>query len=180
MKQPKTPTPSPWISRNAPLAPPGGRVLDLACGAGRNGRLFLEAGHPTVFLDIDTSAVSDLSKTKNAQILQFGLENHPDSAAPYNWPFEKNEFSAVIVTNYLWRPLLPVLVDSVAPKGVFLYETCAEGQEAFGRPRNPEFLLKTGELLDVVRNRLRIIAYGQEVRDAPNPAVIQHIAAIRD
>ena len=180
MNQHNTPTPSPWISRHAHLAPAGGRVLDLACGAGRNGRLFLEAGHPTVFLDINTSAVADLAGVENADVLQFDLEDKSDPTALYAWPFGQRKFSAVIVTNYLWRPLLPTLVDSVAPKGVLLYETFAEGNEAFGRPSNPDFLLKTGELLDVVRNRLRVIAYGQEIRDTPNPAVVQHIAAIRN
>jgi SAM-dependent methyltransferase len=180
MNQHNTHAPSPWISRHAHLIPTAGRVLDLACGAGRNGRLFLEAGHPTVFLDIDTSAVADLADTENAEILQFDLEDKSDPTTPYTWPFGQCEFSAVVVTNYLWRPLLPTLVDSVAPNGVLLYETFAEGNEAFGRPRNPDFLLKAGELLEVVRNRLRVIAYGQEIRDTPNPAVIQHIAAIRD
>lgn len=172
--------PSPWIAQYAPLAPPGGRVIDVACGSGRNGRLFLKAGHPTVFLDANTSGVADLTETETAEIRQHDLETKAESKDAFNWPFGAGEFAAVVATNYLWRPLLPALIDAVAPQGVFLYETFAVGNEAFGRPRNPDFLLQPGELLDIVRGRLRVIAYGQEIRTTPNTAVIQHIAAIRD
>jgi hypothetical protein len=88
-------------------------------------------------------------------------------------------FAGVVVTNYLWRPILPNIVDLVGPGGVLLYETFAEGNEAYGRPRNPDFLLKPGELFEAVRGRLDVIAYGQAIVHRPGPAVVQHIAARR-
>lgn len=168
--------PSPWVVRHAGLAPDQGRVLDVACGAGRNGRFFLQRGHPTVFLDIDAAKVRDLAGVNGVEILEIDLE----TKIPNAWPFEPASFAVVVATNYLWRPLMPALIDSVAPGGVFLYETFAIGNEAFGRPKNPDFLLKAGELLEMVRGKLRVVAFGQETRPTPNQAVIQHIAAVRD
>lgn len=172
--QPTPPLPpSPWILRFAPRVPAGGPVLDLACGGGRHGRLFLERGHPVTFVDRDVSGVRDLVGRQGAEIVEADLE----AGGP--WPLGGRRFAGVIVANYLWRPILPAIVAAVAPGGILIYETFAEGNEAFGRPRNPEFLLRTGELFEAVRGTLRILAYGQCVRDAQSPAVIQHIAATR-
>jgi SAM-dependent methyltransferase len=174
---PSLPTdPSPWVVRHAGLASTRGRVLDVACGAGRNGRFFLQRGHPTVFVDIDAANVRDLAGTNGVEILEIDLE----TKTPNAWPYEPASFAVVVATNYLWRPLIPTLIDSVAPGGVFLYETFAIGNEVFGRPKNPDFLLKAGELLEMMRGKLRVVAFGQETHPDPNPAVIQHIAAMRD
>ncbi|MEX2616885.1 MAG: class I SAM-dependent methyltransferase [Alphaproteobacteria bacterium] len=163
--------PSGWVKRFADRLPAGGAVLDLACGGGRHGRLFLEAGHPVTFVDADTAALGDLADHPAATIIQADLE----SGAP--WPLGDRQFGGVVVTNYLWRPILPDIIHAVAPGGILIYETFAEGNEAFGRPRNPDFLLRRGELLEAVRGKLTVIAYGQCVQE--NRRVVQHIAAVR-
>jgi SAM-dependent methyltransferase len=171
--QPSGVTASPWIARFAPLVPPGGAVLDVACGGGRNTRLFLELGHPVVAVDRDTAGVADLAGDSRVEIVERDLE----SGAPF--PFLDREFAAVVVTNYLHRPILPDLVSVVSPGGVLLYETFARGQERFGRPTNPDFLLEPGELLEAVRGRLRVVAYEDLILDGPDPACVQRIATVR-
>ena len=166
--------PSSWVERFAGSVPDGGSVLDLACGAGRHGRIFLKRGHEVVFVDIDTRALADIATRPGAEIVAADLET---GAA---WPLGARRFDAVIVTNYLWRPILPDIVAAVAPGGVLIYETFAVGNEAFGRPRNPDHLLRGGELLDTVRGHLRVLAYAQCTQDAPRRRVVQHIAAVRE
>ncbi len=163
---------SPWIARFADLVPAGGRVLDVAAGGGRHTRFFLERGHPVAVVDRDTSGVADLRDDPTVEILEFDLE----AGAP--WPFPGRSFDGVVVTNYLWRPVLADIVAAVAPGGVLIYETYARGNERFGKPRNPDFLLTPGELLDAVRGTLRVVAYEDLVLDDP-PRAVQHIAAIR-
>jgi SAM-dependent methyltransferase len=160
------------VLRFAGRVPPGG-VADIACGGGRHGRLFLERGHPVTFVDIDVSGVTDLTGKPGAEIVEADLERGGA------WPLEGRRFAGVVVTNYLWRPILPKVVDLVAPGGLLIYETFARGNEAYGRPRNPDFLLRPGELIEAVRGRLTVIAYGQQTVAEPKPAVVQHIAARR-
>lgn len=162
---------APWVRRFAARIPDGGRVLDLACGNGRNGRYFLDRGHAVTFVDIETASVQDLTAHDRAEIMAADLE------APGGWPFTGRRFAGVLVVNYLWRPILGNILDALEPGGVLLYETFADGNEAFGRPRNPDFLLRPGELLDAARARLEIIAYEQRLTD--KPAVTQRLAAIR-
>lgn len=165
--------PSAWITRFAPLAPPGGLVLDLACGGGRHGRHFLERGHPVVLLDRDVSDVQDLARNSQVEIVEVDLEN---GEAP---PFAGRQFAAVVVTNYLWRPILPLLPGAVADGGLLIYETFALGNEDYSRPRNPDHLLRAGELLDTFGKELQVVAYEHGLRYDPKPRVIQHIAAVR-
>ncbi|HEX6382149.1 MAG TPA: methyltransferase domain-containing protein [Acidimicrobiia bacterium] len=162
-----------WVARFADLVPPGGRVLDVACGAGRHARSFLQQGHPVTVVDRDTSGVADLGEHPNVEILEFDLE------AGKPWPFAGRVFEGVVVTNYLWRPILADIVASVAPGGVLLYETFARGNEQFGHPRNPDFLLRPGELLDAVRGELRVVAYEDRIVEEPDPKAVQRIAAVR-
>jgi len=164
---------SPWIHRFAGLVPAGGRVLDVACGGGRHARFFLERGHPVTIVDRDTSGVKDLGDDPVVEILECDLE------AGAAWPFRGREFEGVVVTNYLWRPILPDIVAAVAPGGALLYETFARGQEQFGRPRNPDFLLEPGELLEAVRGTLRVVAYEDLIIEVPVPSAVQRIVAIR-
>ena len=124
------------MARFADLVPAGGRVLDVACGGGRHARFFLERGHPVTVVDRDTSGVADLHDDPDVEILEFDLE------AGKPWPFAGRAFEGVVVTNYLWRPILADIVAAVAPGGVLLYETFARGQERFGQPHNPDFLLE--------------------------------------
>jgi len=163
--------PSAWIRRFAPLLPPGGPVLDLACGGGRHLRLLLALGHPVTGLDRDLSGVADLAETPGVALVEADLED----GGPF--PLAGRRFAGVVVTNYLHRPLLPALVAAVAPGGLLLYETFAQGNERFGRPRSPDFLLSPGELLGAVRGRLRVLAYEDLEVTEPRPAMVQRIAA---
>ncbi len=163
--------PSAWVRRFAPLVPAEGAVLDLACGSGRHSRLFPAAGHPVTAVDIAVSALADLAGHERLEVIQADLEG----GRPL--PLAGRRFAGVVVTNYLHRPLLPALVDAVAPGGALLYETFARGNERFGKPRNPDHLLKPGELLAAVQGRLRVLAYEDLIVEDPRPAAVQRICA---
>ena len=145
-------------------------VLDVAAGGGRHSRFFAERGHKVTALDRDTSA---LAPHPGIEIVQADLED----GSP--WPLPGRTFAAVVVTNYLHRPLFPALLDALAPGGVLLYETFMEGNERFGEPSRPAFLLKDGELLDLVRGRLSVTAYEARMISEPKMAMVQRIAARR-
>lgn len=163
--------PSPWVVRFAPLIPAGGAVLDLACGSGRHTRALVARGHRVTAVDIDLAGVADLADDARAELIRADLENAP-------WPLADRRFAAVVVTNYLWRALLPAIVAAVAPGGALLYETFGRGNERFGKPSNPDFLLRSGELLRAVEGRLRVVAYECLEVAEPRPAVVQRIAAV--
>ena len=164
---------SEWVARFADLVPPGGRVLDIAAGSGRHTRFFRARGHPVTAVDRDSSGLADLAGDAEVELLEFDLE----TGAP--WPFAGREFDGVVVTNYLHRPILRDIVAAVSPGGVLVYETFARGQERFGRPENPDFLLRPGELLEAVRGTLRVVAYEDLILDDPGPRAVQRIAAVR-
>jgi SAM-dependent methyltransferase len=172
--------PSAWVARFAPLMPPG-ETLDLACGGGRHARLLAALGHPVVALDRDPQALARVSQGAAGQgasgagirTLEYDLEA-PGAA----WPFPDARFAGIVVTNYLHRPLLAQLARSLAPGGVLVYETFAQGNERFGKPSNPAFLLAPGELLDVARRAgLQVIAYEDGVTAQPRPARVQRLCA---
>lgn len=162
--------PSAWVQRWACLIPAGGAVLDVACGAGRHLRWLAAQGHRVTGVDRDAQAVEPLRSL--GEIVVADIENGP-------WPFEGRRFEAVVVTNYLWRPLLPTLIETIAPGGVLIYETFALGHETVGRPRNPAFLLRPGELLDAARPALRVVAYEDGWLEAPE-RFVQRLAAVRE
>lgn len=164
-------SPSPWILRFSGQVPAGGEVIDIACGAGRHGRLFLEKGHPVTFVDIDTSGLDDLGGRSDVAVIETDLE------AEGYWPFTGHAYAGVVVTNYLWRPIMPAIIGMVAPGGLLIYETFAVGNEAFGKPNNPDYLLKADELLEAVDGTLEVLAFEQVEVDTPKRAVVQHIAA---
>ncbi len=164
-------TPSAWIERFAPLIPHGGTVLDLACGWGRHARHLARLGLRVSAVDRDAQAIASLAGVPNVTARIADIEQGP-------WPYADARFDAVVVTNYLWRPLLPRLLDALDVAGVLLYETFAVGNEHFGRPSNPDFLLRPGELLDVVRGRLAVIAFEDLCVDSPKPAMVQRICAV--
>lgn len=172
-----TAQPSAWVERFAPLISPG-EVLDLACGSGRHSRLLAAMGHPVCALDRDGPALAGLAALGLPGIttLQFDLEN----GAP--WPFAPARFAGIVVTNYLHRPLFAAMLASLAPGGVLIYETFACGNERYGKPSNPDFLLRPGELLDIVRHSAihgwRIVAFEDGYMAAPKPAMVQRICAI--
>lgn len=160
---------SPWVSRWSDLVPAGGSVLDVACGRGRHMRWFAARMHPVTGVDRAPEAIEAVAPLGRAVLAD--IEGGP-------WPFAGQTFSAVVVTNYLWRPLLPTLVASVAPGGVLLYETFAQGNETVGTPSRPDFLLRPGELLEACRG-LRVVAYEDGFLDEPE-RFVQRIAAVRE
>jgi SAM-dependent methyltransferase len=169
--------PSAWVVTHSLLVPEGATVLDVACGSGRHTRFFLDRGHPVLAVDRDLADVADLRGEPSCELIEADLE----SGVPP--PFAGRVFGGVVVTNYLHRPLLPALVAAVAPGGALLYETFARGNERFGKPSNPDFLLEPGELLDAVRGQLRVVAYEDVVVGEPDAgsrtAAVQRIAAVR-
>ncbi len=175
---PKTEKPSDntsaWVQRFASRVPSRGQVLDLACGSGRHSRLFLERGHPVLAVDRDLSRISELGVQEDFQDREIDLED----GSPF--PFAAGSFAGVVVTNYLFRPILPQIIQAVAVGGVLIYETFALGNERFGRPSNPDFLLTPGELLDAVAGQMRVLAYEDLILDAPKPAAVQRICAQRE
>jgi SAM-dependent methyltransferase len=144
---------SAWIARFIGATRPGGRVLDIAAGGGRHMRLALDLGLRVTGVDRDVGGLADLAGRSGVEIIATDLET---GSPP---PFAGRRFDAVVVTNYLWRPILPAILDAVADDGILLYETFALGHERHGRPSNPAFLLKPNELLEVVVGRLFIAAY---------------------
>ena len=164
--------PSSWVRRFAPLLEPGGRVLDVACGGGRHTRLLLSLGHPVTAVDIDTSLLGDIAGRPDLRIVEADLEGGP-------WPLAGHRFAGVVVTNFLWRPLLATLVAAVAPEGALIYETFARGNERLGRPKNADHLLEPGELIAAVGDALTIVAYEHGEVATPRPAVVQRICAVR-
>jgi SAM-dependent methyltransferase len=160
--------PSAWVTRWTPLITPGGTVLDVACGSGRHLRGFAARGYRVTGVDRDADALAPLQGL--GRVVTADIENGP-------WPFAGETFDAVVVTNYLWRPLMSTLVASVADGGLLIYETFALGNEAFGKPSNPAFLLRPGELLDHARG-LHVIAYEDGLLADP-PRRVQRLAARR-
>lgn len=163
-------SPSPWVVRFAPLIT--GDVLDIACGSGRHTRFFLARGHRVTAVDRDLSRVVDLSADADLDLRQIDLETGSGQ-------LPGGQFGGVIVTNYLWRPLLPAIIAAVAAGGVLVYETFAAGNAVYGKPSNPEYLLRPGELLDAVAGQLQIVAYENGVTETPHRAVVQRICAVR-
>jgi SAM-dependent methyltransferase len=163
--------PSPWVREWAAWIQPGGAVLDVACGAGRHARLLASLGFEVDAVDRDAALFAD--PPAGVTVLQADLESAP-------WPYAGRRYAGIVVANYLHRPLLPLLVDSLEPHGMLIYETFARGNERFGKPSNPAYLLEPGELLDAVRGKLRVVAYEDRVVEVPRPAAVQRLAARRE
>jgi SAM-dependent methyltransferase len=166
-------TVSPWVRRYAPLIP-GGEVLDLACGSGRHSRHLAALGHAVVAVDRDNEA---LAAAAGPEITTTEIELEQEGAA---WPFGPERFAGIVVTNYLHRPLIADMLASLAPNGVLLYETFADGNAQFGKPSNPAFLLQPGELLEWARTHgLRVVAFEDGVTDMPKAAMVQRLCAVK-
>ncbi|PUE41227.1 bifunctional 2-polyprenyl-6-hydroxyphenol methylase/3-demethylubiquinol 3-O-methyltransferase UbiG [Limnohabitans sp. Bal53] len=163
-----TENPSAWVQRWAHLIAPNSTVLDVACGAGRHLRYLAALGHRVTGVDRNPEAVA--MAQASGEVICADIENGP-------WPFAGQTFAGVVVTNYLWRPLLPTLVASVAPGGVLIYETFAMGNESVGKPSRPDFLLQAGELLQATQG-LRTVAYEDGFEASPE-RFVQRIAAVR-
>ena len=164
--------PSDWVQRWGRLVPAGGTVLDVACGQGRHVRWFAALGHLVTGVDRAEDALAGLSGL--AETVLADIENGP-------WPLvqagQPRQFDAVVVTNYLWRPLLPTLAASVAPGGLLIYETFAAGNETVGRPANPDFLLQPGELIARFAD-WRVIGFEDGFLPQPE-RFVQRLCAVR-
>lgn len=172
MTAPATTQPLPWVRRWAGLIPRQGRVLDVACGNGRHAVFLAARGYRVEAVDIDLGLSAAARGISGITWRQHDLE-----AAP--WPFAAGAYQGVVVTNYLHRPLFPHLVESLGPGGVLIYATFAAGQGVFGRPRNPLHLLLPGELLEVVRGSLRVVAYEDVLEGGTAPARVQRLCAVK-
>ena len=161
--------PSAWVTRWAHLIAPAGTVLDVAAGSGRHTAWLAARGHAVAAIDRDAAALAPLAAI--AEVIVADIEGTP-------WPLAGRRFDAVVVTNYLWRPLLPTLKASLAPGGVLLYETFAAGNESVGRPARSDFLLARAELLDAAAG-LRIVAYEDGFLVNPD-RFVQRLAAVRE
>ncbi len=162
--------PSPWVQRFAALIAPGASVLDLACGHGRHLRWLAAQGFRLTGVDRDADAIAALEGL--GEVLQADIESG-------SWPLPGRRFGAVVVTNYLWRPLMPTVLDSVAEGGALIYETFAAGNETVGKPSRPDFLLQPGELLRwCARPDWRVVAYEDGFLPGPE-RFVQRIAAVR-
>jgi SAM-dependent methyltransferase len=162
---------SAWVARFAPLVP-AGDVLDLACGGGRHARHLAALGHPVTALDRDAQALA-LAAGPGITTMAYDLEGEGAG-----WPFGTKRFAGIVVTNYLHRPLMAALAASLRPDGVLIYETFAIGNEAFGKPSNPAFLLARGELLAFAQQAgLRVLAFEDGRVDGPKPAMLQRLCA---
>lgn len=162
-------TASDWVRRWSHLIAPGSAVLDIACGAGRHLRWLHALGHEVVGVDRSAEALAACEGL--GELVLADIENGP-------WPLAGREFGAVVVTNYLWRPLMPTVVGSLAPGGVLIYETFARGNETVGRPSRPEFLLAPGELLAACAG-LRVVAYEDGFLQNPD-RFVQRVTAVRE
>ena len=164
--------PSSWIARHASLIPLPGPVLDLAAGSGRHARYFKDLGYPVTAVDRDVSGLADLAGAAQITVIAADLEGGEP------WPLGERRFAGIVVTNYLHRPLLPNLARALRPGGVLIYETFGVGNERFGRPSNPDFLLTPGELLGFAEaEALTVRAYHCGEVTEPRPAVLQRIVA---
>lgn len=159
--------PSDWVQRWAGLIPAGGTVLDVACGSGRHLHWLAARGLRVTGVDRDADAIAPLQSL--AELVVADIENGP-------WPLAGRQFDAIVVTNYLWRPLFPQVLASLAPDGVLVYETFADGHQALGRPSRPDFLLQRGELLRLCTG-LRVVAFEYGRLDDPSRCV-QRIVAL--
>ncbi|CAN5477795.1 class I SAM-dependent methyltransferase [soil metagenome] len=158
---------SPWVQRWSHLVSAHGAVLDVACGSGRHMRWFASRGHTVTGVDRSAELIATAAALGEAVVAD--IENGP-------WPFEGRRFDAVVVTNYLWRPLMPVLLASLQPGGVLIYETFAAGNETVGKPSRPDFLLQPGELLAAC-TCLHVVAYEDGFLPSPD-RFVQRIAAV--
>ena len=175
-----TGAPSRWVQRWSHLVVPGGVVLDVACGHGRHAHWFYGRNHPLALVDRAQAAIESIAlPPARCEVVVADIENGP-------WPFAARQFAAVVVANYLWRPLFPVLLASLAPGGVLIYETFTRGNETVGKPSRADFLLSPGELLEVCA-ALRVVAFEDGFEDGSEaesggfaPRFVQRIAAVRE
>ncbi len=168
--------PSEWVKRWSHLVAPHSRMLDVACGHGRHAYYFHERNHPLALVDKSLDAIESIAiSTSVCEKVVADIETGA-------WPFTGQQFGVVVVTNYLWRPLMPTLLASLADGGVLIYETFAQGNQTVGKPSRSDFLLRSGELLEICKN-LRVVAFEDGFMAASGslpPRFVQRIAAVNE
>lgn len=164
-------TPSHWVVEHAPLIRKGGRVLDLACGSGRHAIWLAGQGYQVDAIDRDAQAVAAMQAMPNMSVSITDIETG-------DWPETDQRYDGIVVSRYLFRPLLKTLAEMLNPDGVLIYETFMQGNERYGRPSNPDYLLQPDELNLVYAPLLKIYAFEQGKVDKPVPAMMQRICAI--
>ncbi|PIV89423.1 MAG: SAM-dependent methyltransferase [Hydrogenophilales bacterium CG17_big_fil_post_rev_8_21_14_2_50_63_12] len=162
---------SAWVQRWAALIPPGGRVLDLACGGGRHAVYLAGLGHGVIAVDRDLSLATVVRGTPGITWRQADLEADA-------WPFPGGSFRGIVITHYLHRPLFGLLLAALEPGGVLIYETFSLGQAKYGRPRNPAHLLLPGELLEITRGKLRVLAF-EDVEEPEQRRCVQRLCGVK-
>ncbi len=169
---------SDWVVQHATKIKPGGRVLDYACGSGRHTIYLAKQGFQVLAIDRDSESLAQIKETQAQKYPDWALETLNLDLESANWNLtELGAFDGVVVTNYLYRPHLMKLPDLLKPDGVLIYETFALGNEAYGKPSNPDFLLKPNELLNLAE-KMRILAYQDRVVSSPKMACIQRVCAV--
>lgn len=165
--------PLPWVARHLPLIPAGGLVLDLAAGSGRHTAALRAGGWRVVAVDRDVAALqAAFGADLGCRIVAIDLEQ----GAP--WALGGG-YAGIVVTRYLHRPLFPDIAAALAPGGVLIYETFMAGNERFGKPSNPDFLLRPGELIEAFAPRLTIVAFEQGLVEGAHPAMVQRLVAVK-
>jgi SAM-dependent methyltransferase len=162
--------PSDWLCIHAQHIRPTGSVLDVAAGSGRNARWLAQQGFRVEAVDRDRQALESMFGVDNINLHLADIENT-------DWPYVVQQFDAIIVCRYLYRPLFPLLLQSLATHGVLIYETFMQGNEVYGKPSNPDFLLRENELLEVFQDELEVIVFEQGFHEKPKPAMLQRICA---
>ena len=171
--QPLLENPSPWFVKYAPLINKKGRVLDLACGNGRHAIWLAKQGYQVDVIDRDVDVVSNMVGMDNIKVSIIDIETG-------DWPQSDQRYDGLIVSRYLYRPLLHTFATMLNPRGVLIYETFMMGNECYGKPSNPDFLLLPNELLEIYSPLLNIISFEQVHEEMPRPAVMQRICATKD
>ncbi|MBO22251.1 MAG: SAM-dependent methyltransferase [Rhodospirillaceae bacterium] len=158
-----------WVVQHTGHIAEGGRVLDVACGSGRHTRYLLDLGFRVTAIDRDISRLADIIEDESLRVLEYDLED----GTP--WPLPGETFDGIVITNYLFRPLFPRLAEALSEGGVLIYQTFAAGNEAYGKPRNPDFLLLENELQEFFGEKFKVLAFHQGFVETPSPAVVQRI-----
>jgi len=176
--------PSDWVKRFISLIPQtdDGFVLDLACGSGRHSKLALEQGYQVLAVDVNTNPILELKQSlpihlqNRLEILELDLEQVDFPLLPHHY-----QINGILVTNYLYRPHIQKLLELMLPSAVIIYETFAAGNEQFGKPSNPTFLLQKDELWQYMqaRNDFSVVSFEQGYLERPKPAMIQRICAVK-
>lgn len=163
---------STWVTYCTNIINKKSKILDVACGSGRHTKFLIQKGHFVTGIDINPKFQLKADYQKNNKIIKYDLENNV-------WPFETNSFDCILVTNYLHRPLFPFFIKSLKQNGFIIYETFSLGNEKFGKPSNPQYLLDNNELFNLLKDEMRIISYQDGIVSNNVQKCVQRVFAIK-